>query len=243
MKTMVYCCMIGIMSLLTFSFHQAKAQPYSLKLETVYVCPGTSTVAVSMTIQCNEGISAMSLKSNFNISNLTYIGTTYVNPKFSKWSKPDTWGILRYANTQGTPMGNVSLKLLKNGIQLGQTMTDVNGYFKFYITQAALYMLVPLCTKPWGGGNSVDALTVLKHYTGQVSLNGIYLQAADVDNSGFVNSNDAFLIAKRHVGLISQFPMNNWIFSNTSIVINDNQNHTLSPLGICAGDVNGSYIP
>ena len=54
--------------------------------------------------------------------------------------------------------------------------------------------------------NSSDALQVLQHSVGLVSLKGDYLKAADVSGDGKVNSSDALLILNYSVGIISRFP-------------------------------------
>ena len=54
--------------------------------------------------------------------------------------------------------------------------------------------------------NSSDALQVLRHSVGSVSLKGDYLKAADVSGDGKVNSSDALLILNYSVGKISRFP-------------------------------------
>lgn len=60
---------------------------------------------------------------------------------------------------------------------------------------------------------------------------------------GSVNSIDALSIARRFVGLITGFPSGDWVFENKAISIGTTGNYNQDILGLCYGDINGSYNP
>lgn len=57
-----------------------------------------------------------------------------------------------------------------------------------------------------GAINSFDALTIIRHSTGEETLTAAEVQAADVDGSGAVNSADALYVLHYAVGKINTFP-------------------------------------
>lgn len=152
-------------------------------------------------------------------------------------------GKLTYANVAMTGMNNtkVILKELTNN-KVDSVVLAVDGVFQYNNLWNASYFLDPVITKPWGGGNSTDALAIMKHFVGLNYLYGIYLNAADVDMSTYVNSADALMAQKRYVGMTSSFPAGDWTWEDNNITIyGSNVNHDFQAL--CFGDVNGSYIP
>ncbi len=152
-------------------------------------------------------------------------------------------GRLTYANTAMTGMNNtkVILKELPNN-KVDSIVLGANGMYQYDNLWNAGYFLKPVITKPWGGGNSTDALAIMKHFVGLSYLNGIYLQAADVDITGYVNSSDALMTQKRYIGMISGFPSGDWTWEDNNIIIYG-INVVYDFQALCFGDVNGSYTP
>jgi hypothetical protein len=133
--------------------------------------------------------------------------------------------------------------LKQNGSIVFQTNTDSTGHYLFSNLLVGTYSLEANVTKPWGGVNSVDALLILKHFTGLVSLTGMRLEAADIDISGSVNSTDALLAVKRFVGMISTFPAGDWKTETFPVTIPGPGSMVQPITAICYGDVDGSGHP
>ena len=163
-------------------------------------------------------------------------------------------GYVKYDNTQQTPMQSgttVHLKQASPAVDLW-VMTDITGHYEFLNIPDGAYTISATSTLPWGGGNAADALLISKHFVGLSLLTGLRLKVADVNGSGGIPGTvDGLTICRRFVGQISSFlPPNvpipggpdwysdtyNLVFSNNSVL-----NQDLKVL--CAGDVNGSYIP
>jgi hypothetical protein len=82
-------------------------------------------------------------------------------------------------------------------------------------------------------------------------LTGLKITAADVNGNGIPNSADALAVSRRFVGQIPNFlPPNvsvpggpDWYYETFSVVVDGTANKTQNLFALCAGDVNGSYIP
>ena len=74
-------------------------------------------------------------------------------------------------------------------------------------------------------------------------LQGIFLAAADIDGSQYINSIDALAILKRFVGITSSFPVSDWTFEQKTVTIGLTGQNTIYIKGLCTGDVNGSWLP
>ena len=152
-------------------------------------------------------------------------------------------GLLSYRNSVSTPMTytKVYLRTLA-GIPVDSAITTSNGHFYFFDTPPGTYVFGLSVTKAWGGVNSADALKTTQHFVNLITLTDLYLKAADVNNSGYINSLDALLISKRFTGIISSFSVNDWLYTADTITLGALPViHNLKT--ICTGDVNGSYIP
>ncbi|MCX6270187.1 MAG: lamin tail domain-containing protein, partial [Bacteroidetes bacterium] len=153
-------------------------------------------------------------------------------------------GRLVYGNTASTPMDGVKLYLKPlGGSAIDSVNTDQNGYYIFHQVPGSQYVVTPLSDKPWGGVNSIDALLIMKHFTGITPLTGIYLKGADLNASLSINSVDALLDMKRFVGLMNSFVVGDWVFENDIVTVSDTACSQHNFVGICYGDMNGSYTP
>jgi len=85
----------------------------------------------------------------------------------------------------------------------------------------------------WGNSNAVDAMLILKHFTGMQLLTGLRKEAADVTNDMLINSVDALYVAKRFVGQLLTFPSPDYIFEYKELTMSGN--YTI--FGRCNGDV------
>jgi hypothetical protein len=153
------------------------------------------------------------------------------------------YGKLYYLNVDSSGLSNCKLYLINDIDQVvDSSTTDSIGNFYFFDALPGYYHLKVMCNKTWGGVNPGDALSVLKHFVGNTSLSGMYLEAAKVSNDEMVNSLDALLICRRFVGLITEFSKSDWIFGITPFYFT-NSNIFVSIPALCLGDINASYVP
>jgi hypothetical protein len=152
-------------------------------------------------------------------------------------------GNITYNNAASSALSLVNVNLKLSGTTIASTSTNGAGYYEFNAVPAGAYTLSFASTTPWGGSNSADALLTLKHFTGMVALTGINLVAADVDNSAFINSIDALIIAKRFTAIITSFTAGDWAFETASLTVTASATTTKNIKAACYGDVNGSYTP
>ncbi|MCD4678854.1 MAG: T9SS type A sorting domain-containing protein, partial [Bacteroidales bacterium] len=152
-------------------------------------------------------------------------------------------GTVLYDNAGTTIMNNVTVNLVDNGgTTVESTVTDATGYYAFGPHPNGTYTVEAESVKPWGGVNSTDALIVMEHFIGSLTLSGIKLIASDVNASGFTNAGDALRIAQRFAYVITSFVAGDWAFEENTIVLNE-ADVTNDFLALCFGDVNGSYTP
>lgn len=152
-------------------------------------------------------------------------------------------GTLTYSNSVQTPLGNTLVQLKSGNTVITHALTAADGSFVLTPVNPGNYQFNVVCTKPWGGVNSTDALLAMKHFVGMSYLNGLYLKAADVDLSNTINALDALIIQRRVVGLLSYFPAGDWIFTKPTVNFTGLQPTSVSINGLCVGDVNGSHLP
>jgi len=148
------------------------------------------------------------------------------------------------------PLGNIFIRLHNSGGTIidSTTTPSPTGIYWFRCLQSNTSFSVDVSTtRPWGSGcaNASDALLVAQYSLGTASLTPIRLKAADVNNTGSINSGDALMIMKRFIGSISSFPAGNWVFDVSSVnpysVVTTDVSKNI--LALCVGDVNGSFDP
>jgi hypothetical protein len=151
-------------------------------------------------------------------------------------------GNLVYDNAGQTPLPNSPVYLILDNAIVQQTTTDLNGNYAFPAVPGGNYIITAGTSLPFGGVNSVDALLIMKYFVGLEQLSGLRLQAANLNQDGSVNSIDALLAMKRFVGLISTFPISDWLFEGYPVSV-QSSGIVQNIKALCAGDVNGSYVP
>jgi hypothetical protein len=152
-------------------------------------------------------------------------------------------GSLNYDNTAATPMANTGILLNTSGGTFKSTVTDQAGNFMFTGVFPGNYSVKPVIAKVPGGINATDAMLSLQEFVNNGTLQGLKLEAADADSSGYVNAVDALLILKRFVGLITTFPAGDWYTETAQIQAVQGNNLSAFLKCICIGDVDGSYTP
>ncbi|MBN3035024.1 MAG: carboxypeptidase regulatory-like domain-containing protein [Bacteroidales bacterium] len=161
----------------------------------------------------------------------------------SYWCK-EVAGTLTYDNTAGTPLSNVTVYVNdgSKGVVM-QTVTNTSGQYTFPYVFEGAYTLTASSTTAFGGLNSTDALVIRRHSLGLLTLTGLRLLAADVNESSSINTTDALLVRRRSLSLpVPSWSAPDWLFENPGISI-AGSNITQNFKGICSGDVNGSYTP
>ncbi|HRY33954.1 MAG TPA: M6 family metalloprotease domain-containing protein [Bacteroidales bacterium] len=152
-------------------------------------------------------------------------------------------GTLTYDNSLATPLTGTEILIMSGNTPVLSTQTDGQGTYLAQNLPAGNYNVSSNITKSWGGGNATDALKMLQHFAGQITLQGMKLAAADVDASGFVNAADALTVAKRFVNMISVMPSGDWLSDPVNVSLAENDTAVADLTAICYGDVDGSNIP
>jgi hypothetical protein len=162
-------------------------------------------------------------------------------------------GYVYYNNPYLTALNGVVVKLRNTTTNtiVATTVTGPNfnssgepGYFSFDgITPGSNYKLESTFNGTWGGNNATDALLVQLQAGALLvpPLSGINWTAGDVNGSNTITALDALYIKLRTVGSISSYPAGNWVFESPNVTIPTVP--LTNVLGLCVGDVNGSYIP
>lgn len=202
---------------------------------------------LNFTSLATSGLSLLTFNAGsvITLTDLSNVALTYINGSLMVGTAGTNSisGFLTYLNTPATPLTNTTVLLKQGGITVDQTSTNGLGYYVFSNQPSGSYTLDAECTKPWGGVNANDALLVLKHFTTLLLLSPFKALAADVNGSNYVNTTDALMIARRYVGLITSFPVGDWLFENPTVVLPSAGYITQNFNGLCYGDVNGSNIP
>ncbi len=153
-------------------------------------------------------------------------------------------GQVLYFNQAGTPLPQVTVSLMDAAGQLVESLqTDEDGRFLFCAPSEGMYTLNMNTAATSGGFNSGDAFLVLQHFIGVQELSGLYLAAADVNGSQYVNTTDALLILKRFAAQISAFPAGDWFFEAPGITAIQGDTVEVTVHGLCYGDTDGSFSP
>jgi photosystem II stability/assembly factor-like uncharacterized protein len=123
-------------------------------------------------------------------------------------------GNIRYDNSGSTPINNalVGIYSLPSMAMADSVRTNASGNFVSRPLPAGEYVVAAHTAKSWGGVNATDALLISRHFAGLATLNGIKLQAADVNASNSVNATDALQVSQRFVGTLTQTNNLNLLF-------------------------------
>jgi|GEM_PF-5144633 hypothetical protein len=155
---------------------------------------------------------------------------------------PKIQGIVSYHNHASSPLPNAAVYLYNsNNALIDSTFADENGYYSFSISSPGTFSVTAHTNLPVNGINSYDALIALKYFSGMTPLEGIFLEAADVDNNGSVTAADGLMMLNWFLGRINTFPAGNWIFENHSVTIQD-VSVQANIKGLCYGDLNASRV-
>ncbi len=152
-------------------------------------------------------------------------------------------GSVSYMNLSQDPLSGVKVVLYQNNTAIDSAITDVSGNFAFPFIEAGLYGIRCYSETPWGGVNATDALIILRHYVGMITLTGLLFEVADVNDNAYVNSLDALITIRRFAGYINGFPAGDWAFGLPQVLGVGTTPVNLEIPGLCYGDVDRSYEP
>ncbi len=190
--------------------------------------------------------------SQFSNLILGVMPSNYTDGLLTYGTCSDVSGYVKYDNNANTAMNNSTVSLSQNGTLAYTTITDNLGHYLFSTIANGTYSINFATQKAHGGLNASDALAILRHFVQlPPMLAGLRILAADVNGNGLPNSADALAVSRRFVGSIPSFlppyvsapggP--DWYYEHFSVVVDGTANKTQNLKALCAGDVNGSYIP
>ncbi|HRZ76976.1 MAG TPA: dockerin type I domain-containing protein, partial [Bacteroidales bacterium] len=154
----------------------------------------------------------------------------------------DLTGRLYYDNSMATGIANAEVYLSQSGHGIIDTAYTGNDGGYSFRAPVGIYSLSTGITKPWGGVNATDALVVARHAVFLTQLQGLRFDAGDVNLNDAVNATDALQIMRRFVGYISTFNAEDWL-NDMGGTFHLNGDMTRNIKAICAGDVDGTYVP
>jgi hypothetical protein len=155
-------------------------------------------------------------------------------------------GRLVYRNTARTGISQGTVSLDTNAVAQSSISVGSNGGFLFQFLPDRSYSLLASVSRSAGGITSADAQLINNYLANPNLINGIALQAADVDGNGVVNAADALLVIQRSVNLPSavfnQFSPSrgNWITEQPVVSI-QGANVVRDIEALSLGDVNADF--
>lgn len=146
-------------------------------------------------------------------------------------------GSVKYHN--GNNIYPVMVYLYDEFLNYINSYSSYDGNFYFYDIPSGIYGIDASTSLTPSSINSTDALLTMKHYVNLQSLDSIQELAADVNNSGYINSSDAYSIMQKFT--TNTYFDNPWIFKWQTIDAYSNDDF-YEIEGICRGDVNNSFM-
>jgi hypothetical protein len=153
-------------------------------------------------------------------------------------------GIVSYNNTQGTPLSNCTVNLIDStGYLVLQTFTDNSGSYNFGYVFPGIYKIEVSTTKPRGGLNILDVVLTRQKIAFLIQLSPLQMKTADVNMNNIVNVLDVVYMRQKLAFLNPpQWTIPNYVFEVPIVNLCGND-ATVNIKALCAGDVNGSYVP
>jgi hypothetical protein len=170
-------------------------------------------------------------------------------------------GYVKYENNPKTPLDGLKVTLKKDNVVQTSMVTNSQGFYDFGNLVNGQYSLEVSSAHPsglwqtWGGVNNTDALIVLNHINNNpplaVNPPVVRITASVKAPHPAIATNDYTAIrlaAKSPIGY-NYFDIPKWVFSGTTTTTGLTDitlgcaNVTRDIRGLCAGDVNGTYVP
>ena len=158
--------------------------------------------------------------------------------------KPKILGHITYDNTLNSNIDSCKVCLKNTAGQLIDSVwNEIDGTYTFRCVNSGNYTNSFSSIKKWGGVNATDALLTAQFSIGLTNLSPFRQLAGDVNLSGYLNAADAYMIVRRYIHVVNSFPCGDWIKEPFINVVVASQSVSCGFITLCAGDVNGSYIP
>jgi hypothetical protein len=168
-------------------------------------------------------------------------------------------GIASYENNPQTQLSGLKIVLLNGSQPVDSVTTSSSGYYAFNGLSNGTYRLQVKTAHPtglwqtWAGVNNTDYLIVSNHVAGTTLLPSnppvIRITANVKTGNPAINNDDALAIRQAAKSGWGFFDIPKWVFSGTtaatplSDIVVSCADVTRNIKGLCAGDVNGSYVP
>jgi len=155
-------------------------------------------------------------------------------------------GRLVYRNAARTGINQGTISLDTNSVSQSSVSVGSNGAYLFQFLPDRTYSLKATVNRSAGGITSADAQLINNYLANPNLIDGIAIQAADVDGNGVVNSADALLVIQRSINVPSavfnQFSPNrgNWI-TEQPLVSLQGANIVRDLEALSLGDVNADF--
>jgi hypothetical protein len=158
----------------------------------------------------------------------------------------DYSGILAYANTAETPMGNVTITLTGSNDTKTVTTDVTDGTFTLTdLFDQQDYAVSYNTGKTHGGINSTDALIIFLRSLSILTYNTASVQgiASDVNNASSITVLDALQVQLRFTTAINSFAAGDWAFETGILSVSGSNTTGQTLYALAMGDANGSYTP
>jgi photosystem II stability/assembly factor-like uncharacterized protein len=153
-------------------------------------------------------------------------------------------GLITYSNNLSTPLSNCSVNLYNNqNILIAQTLSNELGRYEIIDVPNGNYSIKVSTGKAWGGLNIVDVIKTRKKIAYLLEFSPLQTRAADVDTNQALNIIDIIIMRQRLAFMNPpQWVIPDFIFENPKFIV-CGEDQIINIHALCAGDVNGSYIP
>ncbi|MCX6267695.1 MAG: cohesin domain-containing protein [Bacteroidetes bacterium] len=127
---------------------------------------------------------------------------------------------------------------------IATTTTDAAGFYSVSVP-AGNYYIYAASASPWLGVNNSDVINLRRYVAGLSNTidNSLRLRASDINQDGLVNSGDVIPLRREIAGLTPNpnYLAPRWLFTNIPVAVSTADMSNIDILGICSGDINGSY--
>ncbi len=129
---------------------------------------------------------------------------------------------------------------------IATTTTDVNGFYTVNVFNGTYYIYAAN-TATWAGVDQGDVIN-LRRYIANLTPNTIVgdplrIRASDINLDGSVDNGDVIPLRRRIANLSPNpnYLIPDWLFENPSVIMNSTNLTGINFLGVCSGEVNGTY--
>ncbi|MCF8297351.1 MAG: hypothetical protein K9J13_07420, partial [Saprospiraceae bacterium] len=153
-------------------------------------------------------------------------------------------GYIYYGETQYV-LDNVVVNLVNSqSIIVATTITNLLGYYEFTGVDYDEYTLVCSSSEEWYGCTILDANLVYEYLLNISPFDDLQYAAADVNDNGTIEFDDAQMIVDRYLETISSFPAGDWVFEKPALTVSpENKEVEKNIKGRNTGDTDDAYVP